>query len=234
MPKTKSVIRPEVKDQILIRLKNEGIPVSQLASDHGISPRTIYSWLEHGASSHPNLLELSKLKKRNRVLSELLGQVVTELALLKKSELTKELIPAMAGKLSKKALAHELARPRSTLYYRRKLPAKDLALLKRYPPGFTASSQLWLPKSSPSAEGKRQTSSASDEALRSETVPSKGSRKPLRNLTGLQSGYPNLIKSHFPSSANQIWVSDFTYLPYRGYFVYLATVIDLYDRQVVG
>jgi hypothetical protein len=39
------VIRAEVKQQILDRLKNEGIPVAQLASEHGIHPSTLYNGL---------------------------------------------------------------------------------------------------------------------------------------------------------------------------------------------
>jgi transposase InsO family protein len=59
-------------------------------------------------------------------------------------------------------------------------------------------------------------------------------RKPVRRSAGLLDGYPNLIRGSFPIRAGQVWVSDFTYLPYRGSFVYLATILDLYSRQVVG
>ncbi len=33
---------------------------------------------------------------------------------------------------------------------------------------------------------------------------------------------------------NHIWVTDFTYVPFQGYTVYVATVIDLFTRKVVG
>ena len=47
--------------------------------------------------------------------------------------------------------------------------------------------------------------------------------------------YPNLISElNFPESQKQIWVSDFTYLPFKGRFVYLATIMDIFDRQVMG
>ena len=84
MPKTRSVIRPEIKEQILLRLKNEGVPVVKLAEEHGISTKTIYGWLAREAIGHPSLLEFAKLRKRNQTLSELLGQVMIELELLKK------------------------------------------------------------------------------------------------------------------------------------------------------
>lgn len=46
--------------------------------------------------------------------------------------------------------------------------------------------------------------------------------------------YPNLLLKTLPSRANQIWASDFTYLKFKGRFVYLATVIDIFTREVIG
>jgi len=48
MPK-RHVIRPDVKAQILKRLKEDGVPVAKLAEEHGISTKTIYGWLSRGA-----------------------------------------------------------------------------------------------------------------------------------------------------------------------------------------
>jgi putative transposase len=47
--------------------------------------------------------------------------------------------------------------------------------------------------------------------------------------------YPNLLQCmEFPTSANKIWVSDFTEIPFHGRKVYLATNEDIFDRQVKG
>lgn len=45
---------------------------------------------------------------------------------------------------------------------------------------------------------------------------------------------PNLIKDYFPMSPGDVWVSDFTYIPYGGRFIYVATVMDMYSREIVG
>ena len=45
---------------------------------------------------------------------------------------------------------------------------------------------------------------------------------------------PNLVQGIIIDAPNQVWVSDFTYLPYYGRFVYLATLEDILTRQVVG
>lgn len=46
--------------------------------------------------------------------------------------------------------------------------------------------------------------------------------------------FTNLIKGRFPIVSNLIWVSDFTYLKYQDQYLYLATLMDLYTREVVG
>jgi len=46
--------------------------------------------------------------------------------------------------------------------------------------------------------------------------------------------YQNLIKAICPIKPNLIWATDFTYIRYQGKFVYLATFIDLYTREIVG
>lgn len=46
---------------------------------------------------------------------------------------------------------------------------------------------------------------------------------------------PNLIQRQFEVTApNQVWISDLTYLRTLTGFVYLAVVIDLFSRRVVG
>jgi len=46
---------------------------------------------------------------------------------------------------------------------------------------------------------------------------------------------PNLVKQDFyASSQDEIYVGDITYIPTREGWLYLATVIDLYSRKIVG
>ena len=47
--------------------------------------------------------------------------------------------------------------------------------------------------------------------------------------------YPNLITGVIPTSSNQIWVSDITYIEtVNDGFVYLHLVTDLYSRRIMG
>lgn len=53
-----------------------------------------------------------------------------------------------------------------------------------------------------------------------------------------ESGIPNLVKplleKNLIVSPNQVWCTDFTYIKFQGKFIYLATIIDLYTREIVG
>ena len=58
-------------------------------------------------------------------------------------------------------------------------------------------------------------------------------RKPRkRGVAGLI--FPNILKTMIPSKLNEVWISDFTYIPYKEKFLYLATVMDIVTREVIG
>jgi transposase InsO family protein len=46
--------------------------------------------------------------------------------------------------------------------------------------------------------------------------------------------YSNMLITTYPAYENHIWTSDFTYIPFQGKTVYVATVLDLFTRKVVG
>jgi len=46
--------------------------------------------------------------------------------------------------------------------------------------------------------------------------------------------YPNLIKDFLTTGINQVWCSDITYISILFGFVYLAVIIDIYSRKIVG
>lgn len=50
--------------------------------------------------------------------------------------------------------------------------------------------------------------------------------------------FENLIKPLLENNllvrVNQVWCTDFTYIKYQGKFIYVATIIDLFTREIVG
>lgn len=64
-------------------------------------------------------------------------------------------------------------------------------------------------------------------------------RKPKRfikknDLNKPPTKYLNLIENLKIDKPCQVWVTDFTYIKFQTKFIYLATVIDRYTREVVG
>jgi len=68
-------IAPEVKDQILKRIKEEGLSVEQAAKDAGVHNTTIYGWLGKGVKGAPTIGELVRLKRQNEELLALVGEL---------------------------------------------------------------------------------------------------------------------------------------------------------------
>jgi putative transposase len=58
--------------------------------------------------------------------------------------------------------------------------------------------------------------------------------KKFKKTKNIKVIYPNLLITEYPSYPNHIWVTDFTYIPFQGKTVYVATVLDLYTRKVIG
>jgi transposase InsO family protein len=46
--------------------------------------------------------------------------------------------------------------------------------------------------------------------------------------------YPNLIKGLIPSSLNEVWIADITYIRIATSFVYLSVILDSISRKVIG
>ena len=55
-----------------------------------------------------------------------------------------------------------------------------------------------------------------------------------KNTKNIKVFYPNLLFTEYPIYPNHIWVTDFTYIPFLGKTVYVATVEDLFTRKIVG
>ncbi|MEI6133317.1 MAG: IS3 family transposase [Bacillota bacterium] len=46
--------------------------------------------------------------------------------------------------------------------------------------------------------------------------------------------YKNEIKWFCPIVPNVVWAGDFTYIRFQGKFIYLATIMDIFTREIIG
>lgn len=73
-------IAGDVREQIINRIKNEGVTVAEAAKDHGVAEGTIYTWLTKKVEGQPTLAENIKLKKENAQLLQLVGEITLKLS----------------------------------------------------------------------------------------------------------------------------------------------------------
>jgi putative transposase len=133
----------------------------------------------------------------------------------------------------KVALAKKLGVSVSSLYYKRKLPDKDRAARIRI-------EETW--HYHPSYGHRRLALHLKINRKRIRRVMKvfdlhpyrRRGKKPRKSNKISGVGYPNLVKEITPQYEGHIWAADFTYLSYKGKFLYVATVIDLYTRKVIG
>ncbi len=138
----------------------------------------------------------------------------------------------MKGDSSKSQRAKELGIYRGFLYYKPKKPEQDWKLkcqieeILRLHPSY-GSRRLSIELKMNRKKVKRVMNLFGIKAYRR-----RGRRwKRTKNIKVI---YPNLLLSTFPAYPNQVWTADFTHLNFQNRVVYIATVIDLYTRKVVG
>ncbi len=71
-----SRIPAELREQILNRIRTEGVTAAQAAKEHGISAPTVYAWLRRSTVLPSNILQFNKLRRENEELKRLLGQAM--------------------------------------------------------------------------------------------------------------------------------------------------------------
>ena len=70
----------EVREQIINRIKNDGVSVASAAKEHGVSEATIYGWLGSKADGIPSVLEFAKLRRERDELLRLVGEITLKLS----------------------------------------------------------------------------------------------------------------------------------------------------------
>lgn len=72
------------KEEILVKVKN-GERVAALASQYGVSIKTIYGWMRNQVAPDVSLAEVNRLKRENEDLKKIIGIITLEMERGKKN-----------------------------------------------------------------------------------------------------------------------------------------------------
>lgn len=135
--------------------------------------------------------------------------------------------------VSKTALARSLGICRQTLYYASRKDKKDWKLKTRIEEVLRDDHQSY--GSRRIARELKLNRKGIQRVMRKFGIrPYRRRGRKWRKKKKIAVVYPNLLSQTIPSYQHHIWAADFTELVWKGKKIYLATVIDLYTREIVG
>ncbi len=147
----------------------------------------------------------------------------------------KQQVKTTGEKPNKTQLAKDTGVSRSSLYYKSKRDSLDEEMKKQI---------IIVLGLNPSYGHKRIAMEFNLNKKRIRRVMKKFGIKPYRHQLKSPKkpedyGKPNTkwrneIIGFCPIRPHIVWASDFTYLKFQGHFLYLATLIDMYSREIVG
>lgn len=136
---------------------------------------------------------------------------------------------------NKTQLAKKLGISRSSLYYKPKRPEIDLEIK------FQIESVL---ADNPAYGHKRIARELKLNKKRILRVMKKFGIKPYRRIAKTPfkkadtnkppTSFPNLLVGLEINHPSQVWCTDFTYIKFQNKFIYLATILDRFTREIVG
>lgn len=149
------------------------------------------------------------------------------------------MVRSLTTKINKTRLAKDLGVSRASLYYKRLREETDLELKRQIEAVMVDHKDYGH---------KRIALDLKMGHNRIRRVMKKYNLKPYRrrhkgwfkkkDIGKPPTGIPNLVQPLLEQKLlvrpNLVWCTDFTYLKFQGKFIYLATIIDLFTREIVG
>lgn len=135
-------------------------------------------------------------------------------------------------KFTKAALAKQMGISRASLYYVSKQFPKDWALRQEIEKVLEDHPSYGSPRV---ATALRVNEKRAARVMRLFGMKAYRRRGRKFKKSGVaKTVYPNLLQTYVPKGPGDVWVADFTYIPYKRKFIYLATVLDVVTREVLG
>lgn len=134
---------------------------------------------------------------------------------------------------SKSAICSKMAISASSLYYKPKLPTKDLGLKQQIEAVLQEHKAYGYRRIAIHLGINKKRVYRIMKLFGIKTKKCKKRPRFKKNKFAINSS-KNLIRDLAINNPNQVWVSDFTYLSYKQRFLYLATVLDAFTREIIA
>ena len=137
------------------------------------------------------------------------------------------------SKLNKAIICNHMEIANSSLYYQPKLPAKDLEL-KRQIEAVILEHKAYGYRRIAIHLGVNKKRVYRVMKLFDIKAPKIRKKPRLKKNKLPVNSTQNLLLDFLLNKPNQVWVSDFTYLSYQNKFIYLATILDAFTRELIA
>jgi len=85
MPKGYPSLTTEQEQEVISRIKDKGERVADLAKEYGVVPKIIYNLLSRSVQGSAHVLELARLKREHEALLKIVGELLVDQKLGKKT-----------------------------------------------------------------------------------------------------------------------------------------------------
>lgn len=139
-------------------------------------------------------------------------------------------------KITKTEVARKLGISRGMLYYQHKQPVIDLEIKHQIETVLVENKAYGHKRIAPELKmnKKRILRVMKKFSIRPYRMRPKKPDKKEDEGKVAEKDHVNVYKLLCPIAPNTVWVSDFTYIKFQGRFIYLATIMDMYTREIIG
>ena len=138
------------------------------------------------------------------------------------------------GRVTKTTIAKDLGVSRQSLYYKSKKEAKDEVLKEHILQVLAVHKSYGYRRIAIALRANKKRVQRVMHEFKIRPYKRKMRWKKRLDLRREPMPYVNLIKGWCPLRSGMVYASDFTYLPFKGRFIYLATIMDVYTREIIG
>lgn len=142
----------------------------------------------------------------------------------------------LTKKITKTQVARKLGISRGMLYYQHKRPVIDEEVRRQIEAVLTEHKAYGHKRIAPELKLNKKRILRVMKKFHIKPYRLHGRKPSKKEDTGKaeEKDAVNVYKLLCPIAPNIVWVSDFTYIKFQGRFIYVATIMDMYTREIIG